>query len=276
MTASDLLRTSCLDALDARILLAYALGWRRTELITRADIILDPERIQAYQRLEHCRQAGMPIAQLTGTKEFFGLEFRITPAVLIPRPETELLVELSLKTIASIDAPRVLDLGTGSGVIAIAIAHQRPDACVMASDCSEEALALAAANAKRLLPCNRPGRAIHFIASHWFDTIDNNKYFDVIISNPPYIASDDPHLNEGDLRFEPRSALTDGANGLQALAAVIAGSPARLKTGGTLWLEQGYNQAEAVQTLLRKHGFQFIQSVRDSADIQRASGGQYW
>ncbi|CCD29145.1 Protein methyltransferase HemK (Protein-glutamine N-methyltransferase hemK) (Protein-(glutamine-N5) MTase hemK) [Candidatus Glomeribacter gigasporarum BEG34] len=274
VTADDLLRASALEAMEARILLAHALGWRRTELMTRAHEKLEPTQADTFRRLEQRRDHGEPMAYLVGKREFFGLDFQITPDVLIPRPETELLVECALHAIEMIEAPRVLDLGTGSGVIAVAIASQRPEASIIATDDSHRALALAALNAQRLLSGARRGGALRFIAGVWYQALTGlNIQFDVIVSNPPYLAADDPHLCKGDLRFEPRSALTDSAHGLTALETVIAGAHRYLKKGGALWLEHGYDQADAVRAALFAQGFTRIRSTRDLAGIERVSGG---
>ncbi len=274
VTAGDLLRASTLDAADARILLAHALGWPRTELMTRAHEALPPAQVNVFRHLEQRRYHGEPIAYLVGKREFFGLDFEITPDVLIPRPETELLVECALNAIVSIEAPRVLDLGTGSGAIAIAIAHQRPEASIIATDDSRRALALAALNAQRLLSSRRCGGALRFIAGDWYQALTGlDMQFDAIVSNPPYLAVDDPHLRTGDLRFEPRRALTDGAHGLTALKTVMAGACKYLKKGGALWLEHGYDQANAVRAKLAAHGFTQVRSMRDLAWIERVSGG---
>ncbi|WP_345891253.1 peptide chain release factor N(5)-glutamine methyltransferase [Burkholderia sp. Ax-1719] len=275
ITADALLRASPLPALETRILLMHVLGWRRTELITRGDQALDAVRVDAYRALEARRAAGEPIAQLVGAREFFGLDFEVTPDVLIPRPETELLVETALAAMEGIAQPRVLDLGTGSGAIAVAIASARPDARVWAVDRSPGALAVAARNAAKLLDAARPGGALTLIESSWYDGLDAALRFDVIVSNPPYIANGDPHLDQGDLRFEPRGALTDEADGLSALRAIVEGAPERLVTGGVLWMEHGYDQAAAVRALLDARGFAEIASRRDLADIERISGGRF-
>ncbi|MEK6298452.1 MAG: HemK/PrmC family methyltransferase, partial [Paraburkholderia tropica] len=172
---------------------------RRTQLITRGDEALDAAPVAAFRALEARRVAGEPIAQLVGAREFFGLDFDVTPDVLIPRPETELLVETALAALEGIAQPRVLDLGTGSGAIAVAIASARPDARVWAVDRSEAALAVAARNAAKLLDAHRPGGALSFVAGSWYDTLDAALRFEVIVSNPPYIANGDPHLDQGDL-----------------------------------------------------------------------------
>jgi release factor glutamine methyltransferase len=274
ITADALLRASPLPALEARVLLMHVLGWRRTELITRGDQVLDAARVAAYRALEARRAGGEPVAQLVGAREFYGLTFEVTPNVLIPRPETELLVETALAAIEGMAHPRVLDLGTGSGAIAVAIASARPDARVWAVDRSVAALDVAARNAQHLLDAKRPGGALTFAAASWYDALDPSLRFEAIVSNPPYIASGDPHLDQGDLRFEPRGALTDEADGLTALSAIVAGAPAHLAPGGVLWMEHGYDQAEAVRALLAAQGFAEVRSEKDLAGIERISGGR--
>ncbi|WP_042272157.1 peptide chain release factor N(5)-glutamine methyltransferase [Paraburkholderia heleia] len=273
VTAEALLRATPLPALEARILLMHVLGWRRTELITRGDEALDAARADAYRALEARRVRGEPIAQLVGAREFYGLDFDVTPDVLIPRPDTEVLVETALAALEGIAQPRVLDLGTGSGAIAVALASARPDAHVWAVDRSVAALDVAARNAEKLLDVQRPGGPLAFVAGSWYDTLDAALRFEAIVSNPPYIASGDPHLEQGDLRFEPRGALTDEADGLTALRAIVAGAPARLAPGGVLWMEHGYDQAAAVRALLEDAGFKDVRSERDLAGIERISGG---
>ncbi|MFM0121794.1 peptide chain release factor N(5)-glutamine methyltransferase [Paraburkholderia sp. RL18-101-BIB-B] len=273
-TPAALLRASPLPLLEARILLTHVLGWRPTQLITRSDEALSDEFVERYQALEARRVAGEPVAQLVGAREFFGLDFEVTPHVLIPRPETELLVETALTALENLSRPRVVDLGTGTGAIAVAIASMRPDAQVWALDHSAEALAIATRNAARLLDAKRPGGALALTQSDWYDSLDATLRFDLIVSNPPYIASGDPHLDEGDLRFEPRGALTDEADGLSAIRAIIAGAPTRLAADGVLWIEHGYDQAEAVRALLTAQGFAQVRSERDLAGIERISGGR--
>ncbi|WP_233865940.1 peptide chain release factor N(5)-glutamine methyltransferase [Paraburkholderia adhaesiva] len=274
VTADTLLRASPLPALEARVLLMHVLGWRRTQLITRGDEALDAAQIDAWRALEARRVEGVPVAQLVGAREFYGLDFEVTSDVLIPRPETELLVETALAAIEGHTAPRVLDLGTGSGAIAVAIASARPDARVWAVDRSAAALALAARNATRLLDAKRPGGALTFVAGSWYDALDPSLRFEVIVSNPPYIASGDPHLDQGDLRFEPRGALTDEADGLTALRAIVAGALGHLAPAGVLWMEHGYDQAAAVRALLAAEGFADVHSQQDLAGIERISGGR--
>ncbi|KAF1015305.1 MAG: peptide chain release factor N(5)-glutamine methyltransferase [Burkholderia sp.] len=273
-TAAKLLRATPLDAIDARILLAYALGWTRTQLITRADAPLAATDAERYLALAARRLAGEPVAQLVGSREFFGLTFAVTPDVLIPRPDTELLVQTTLDTIEGIAAPDVLDLATGSGAVAVAIASMRPDAHVRALDRSVAALAVAGGNAARLLDPARPGGTVQFLESDWYSALDPAWRFHAIVSNPPYIACRDPHLGQGDLRFEPRGALTDEADGLAAIRTITTGAPAFLLPRGALWIEHGYHQAEAVRTILATAGFEAVASLTDLAGIERCTGGR--
>jgi len=254
-----------LDPLENRILLCHALGITRVGLITQSERTLTEEEAQQLAALVGRRLDGEPIAYIVGEREFFGLRFQVSPAVLIPRPDTELIVELALERLPQ--GGRLLDMGTGSGAIAVACAHSRRDATVTALDLSEDALAIARANAA----ANKV--AVRFLRSDWFDAIDDER-FELIASNPPYIASHDEHLSQGDLRFEPTGALTDHADGLSALRTIVDGAPAHLEPGGWLLLEHGYDQADAVRDLLQQRGFQDVQSWRDLADIERVSGGR--
>ncbi len=278
-TVSALLRASPLPALEARVLLAHALGWRRTELITRDEEPLAAEALAAFRALEAKRIAGVPIAQIVGMREFYGLAFEVTSDVLIPRPETELLVETAIAAIASTPRPRVLDLGTGSGAIAVAIAHARPDARITAVDRSAAALALAARNAAKLLDPARPGGPLTWRQGDWFGALTASSgatlEFDAIVSNPPYIAAGDPHLDDGDLRFEPRGALTDESDGLTAIRAIALGAGRFLAKGAPLWIEHGYDQAAAVRALLLAAGFAHVRSLEDLAGIERTTGGTH-
>lgn len=262
MTIDDLLRQAHIDPMEARILLSHALGYSRVQLVTRSKDALTPQQVAAASALLERRRQGEPVAYLTGEREFFGLSLGVTPAVLIPRHDTELLVELALARLPQ--QGRMLDLGTGSGAIAVAVAHERRDASLHATDASEAALEVARGNAAR------HGVAVEFSLSDWLAGVTGR--FDVIVSNPPYIPAGDPHLSQGDLRFEPRSALTDEAGGLTDIAAIIAGAPAHLQAGGCLLLEHGYDQAAAVRSLLAESGWQQVQSWRDLAGIERVSG----
>jgi len=211
------------------------------------------------------------VAYLTGVREFWGLPLLVSPAVLIPRPETETLVEVALARLPTERPVRVLDLGTGSGAIALAIARERPRAHVLATDRSAEALAVAGENARRLRLAN-----VTFARADWFvglpHEVDDTP-FDLIASNPPYVADRDPHLAEGDLRFEPRAALTPGGDGLGALRTIVAGAGEHLALGGTLVVEHGYGQSEAVRALFAATGFADIVVARDLAGIPRVVAG---
>ena len=257
-----------LDPLENRILLCHATGLTRVQLITQGDRPLTPDEAARLDDLVARRLRGEPIAYIVGRREFFGLDFQVGPAVLIPRPDTELIVELALERLPQ-GAARLLDMGTGSGAIAVAVAHTRPDAAVTALDVSPDALAVAQANAAA------NGARVRFLHSSWFDALDAAETFDVIASNPPYIAAGDDHLAQGDLRFEPVGALTDHADGLSALRTIIAGSPRHLVPGGWLLLEHGYDQAEAVRALLADAGYTEVQSWCDLAGIERVSGGRF-
>jgi len=257
-----------LDPLENRILLCHATGLSRVQLITQGDRPLTADEAARLSALVARRLQGEPIAYIVGKREFFGLDFQVGPAVLIPRPDTELIVELALERLPA-HAPRLLDMGTGSGAIAVAVAHTRPDADVTALDVSPDALAVAQANAAA------NGARVRFLASSWFDALAADATFDVIASNPPYIAAGDTHLAQGDLRFEPVGALTDHADGLSALRTIVAGSPRHLVPGGWLLLEHGYDQAAAVRTLLADAGFTEVQSWQDLAGIERVSGGRF-
>jgi release factor glutamine methyltransferase len=270
-------RHSPLNALETRILLSHVTGLSRIELITRSEQVLTPAQAAALRQLIQRRLDGEPIAHLVGQREFYGLMLRVTPDVLIPRPETELLVELALAHLPP--AGRVLDMGTGSGAIAIAIAHSRADAHVTALDASPAALAIAAENAATHLPGRQQATAIRFIESDWYSALSgegqpkqSEQAFDLIVANPPYIVAGDEHLSQGDLRFEPIDALTDHQDGLSALRAIIGGAPAHLRNGWLL-MEHGYDQAAAVRALLERNGFGEVQSWRDLAGIERVSGG---
>lgn len=261
-----------IDAVDARVLLRHALHLSNEALATHPDRQLSSVEQTGYTALVARRAAGEPAAYIVGTREFYGLEFKVTSAVLIPRPETELLVELALARIAEQRPVRVLDLGTGSGAIAIALAYHRPLAQVTATDTSPAALAVARENALRLL-CARGGS---FTASlgDWYAAVADEQ-FAVIVANPPYIAASDAHLQQGDLRFEPAGALASGPDGLDDLRAVVAGAPAHLQAGGWLLCEHGYDQAERVHALFTAAGFSAVFSAPDLAGIPRITGGQW-
>lgn len=264
-TIDALLKKPPIDPFDARILVAHALQLSRVQLITQSTRTLDANETARVEDLFRRRLAGEPVAYLLGEREFFGLMLHVTPDVLIPRPETELLVELALDRLPQ--GGRVLDLGTGSGAIAVAIAHARPDAEVTAVDVSETALAVARRNAAR------HGAYVAFLHGDWYTPLADQR-FDLIVANPPYIVAGDPHLSQGDLRFEPIGALTDHADGLSALRTIVGGADKHLETGGWLLMEHGYDQAAAVRALLTQQGFQDAQSWTDLAGIERVSGAR--
>jgi release factor glutamine methyltransferase len=263
---TTLLRHTSLDQLETRILISHALGLTRVQLITQSDRILNEQEARQLTDLFQRRLNGEPIAYITGEREFYGLSFHVTPDVLIPRPETELLVELALERLPQ--HGRLLDMGTGSGAIPISIAHLRADASVTALDESDAALSIAQRNAEQ------HSVAISFLQSDWYAALNVHARFDVITANPPYIAAGDPHLLQGDLRFEPVGALTDHHDGLSALRAVIAGAPNHLTNNGWLLMEHGYDQAAQVRELLDQRGFCAVQSWTDLAGIERVSGGK--
>lgn len=249
--------------LEARILIAHALQLSRVQLITQDERELTHDEAALLSELFRRRLRGEPIAYIVGEREFYGLALHTTPDVLIPRPETELLVDLALDRLPQ--SGRVLDMGTGTGAIAIAIAHSRPDAMVAALDVSEAALAVARRNAAR------HGAHVSFLQSDWYATLAHAQ-FDIIVSNPPYIVKADPHLSQGDLRFEPIDALTDHADGLTALRTLCGGAAPHLVSGGWLLMEHGYDQAPAVREMLSRSGFRDVQSWRDLAGIERVTG----
>ena len=257
------------DRIEARVLLREVLNQSDAYLLAHGDYTLTIEQAKQYVALVVRRVAGEPIAYITGRREFYGREFKVTPAVLIPRPETELLVELALQRLPA-DAPcRVLDLGAGSGCIGITIAAERPQAQVTVVDASEAALEIARANAAQWAPSNTT-----LLHSDWYSAIAAERY-DLIVANPPYVAEGDAHLQQGDLRFEPRSALASGVDGLSDLHRIIAGAPPHLRAGGWLLLEHGFDQAVACAWLLEAAGFQDVFNAPDLAGVPRVSGGQW-
>ncbi|CAN5916089.1 peptide chain release factor N(5)-glutamine methyltransferase [soil metagenome] len=255
-----------IDRLDAQLLLLHAMGRplhdRAWLLAHDTDAFPEkPWRILAQSVAR--RAAGEPLAYLVGEKEFHGLTLQVDARVLVPRPDTETLVDWALERLALLASPKVLDLGTGSGAIALAIAHRRPDATVHAVDFSADALAVAAANAARL------GLPMRFEQADWLEGAANG--YKLIVSNPPYVAADDHHLAA--LKHEPIAALTSGADGLDDLRRIVCDAPPHLVEGGWLLLEHGHDQAAAVQALLIARGFAEVQSRDDLAGIARCSGG---
>ncbi len=270
-TVRQALAQSGLVPVDGQALLAHALGRDRAWLIAHAGDVLPREDADRFFALARRRREGEPVAYLTGWREFWGLRLAVDPSVLIPRAETETLVEMALARLSAGRVPSVLDLGTGSGAIALAVAHERPLARVVASDRSQAALEVARANAQRLGITN-----IAFVSGDWYEALPPRTAtgFDLIASNPPYVAAGDVHLREGDLRFEPIGALAAGADGLDALRVIVAGAPARLAMGGWLVVEHGYDQSDAVQCLFADAGLADIASGRDLAGIPRVVAGR--
>jgi release factor glutamine methyltransferase len=252
--------------LDAELLVAHVLGSGRASLAADPDRGLAPEELLALESLVRRRLAGEPMAYLTGRREFWSIELEVSPDVLVPRPETELLVERALEAIAGHANPAVLDLGTGSGAIAIAIAAERPDAAVTASDVSAAALGVAKRNAAGL-----GLRNLRFCEGAWYTPLAGAR-FDAIVSNPPYVAAGDPALDA--LTHEPRLALVGGSDGLEALTAVASGAPRHLAPGGWLLVEHGASQGDAVRGLLRSAGLEKITTRADLAGLDRVTEGE--
>ena len=273
VTISELLRSGAAELaphsesarLDAELLLGEILSRGRAQLAAHGEDPVEPQSAQAFRTMLRRRREGMPVAYLTGRREFWSLGLRVTPQVLVPRPETETLVERALELLPRAHAARVLDLGTGSGAIALAIARERPLCAVVGTDLSPEALAVARENAAGLGIGNVAWRR-----GHWFDAVPSER-FDAIVSNPPYVAADDPALAA--LQAEPREALTPGITGLEALEQIAAGARGHLLEGGFVALEHGADQAEAVAALLASHGFRLIRSLRDAAGRPRVALG---
>ena len=255
-----------IDRVDARILLAEAIGPPGSYLAAHPEVALTAEQQCRFADWVTRRAQGEPVAYLVGSREFYGRRFEVSSAVLIPRPETEGLVELAKETFPNAPSA-VLDLGTGSGAIAITLALLWPDAEVMAVDRSADALAVARRNAHRL------GARVRFAESDWFSAVPAEMRFDLIVSNPPYVAAGDPHLAEGDVRFEPVSALAAGPDGLDDIRRIAAQSVPRLAPGACLFIEHGYDQAEAVSAILGRSGLKRVQTWPDLAGIPRITGG---
>jgi release factor glutamine methyltransferase len=257
-----------IDASDARLLLAYALGVTRSHLVAHADRVLASAHEAHFARLVERRAAGEPAAYIVGEREFWGLALHVTPAVLIPRPETELLVERALALLPEAAAPEVLELGTGSGAVAVALARERPRARIVATDVSAEALEVARANAER------HGARIAFAHGDWLAPVAQGS-FDLIVSNPPYVASGDPHLARGDLRFEPRAALDGGRDGLDCIRRIVREAREHLAAaGGWLLLEHGYDQEQACLELLSGAGYRETRDFADLSGRPRACAGR--
>jgi release factor glutamine methyltransferase len=254
--------------LEAAILLCHLLDKPRSHLYAWPERPLDAKQWQAYQHLIRRRLQGEPIAHITGIREFWSLALKVTPATLIPRPDTELLVERGLLHLQGTNSAEVADLGTGSGAIALAIASERPDCRIVATDQSAAALAIARENAQRLGIGN-----LRFYPGDWFAALPEGSRFDLILSNPPYIPEQDAHLRQGDLPKEPRSALASGPDGLNDIRRLIAQAGKHLKPGAWLVLEHAFDQARQVRELLLQQGFLQVASHRDLAGRERISEG---
>jgi release factor glutamine methyltransferase len=257
-----------LQRIDTEFLLAHCLGKTRSWLYAFSDQQLSDRQVEDFMAMAKRRVAGEPVAYITGRRGFWSLDLHVSPDTLIPRPETELLVELALACISPRDQSSVLDLGTGSGAIALALAHERPGSQVTAVDVSEPALAIANRNAAELKLRN-----LVLIRSHWFAEL-GNQLFDVIASNPPYIEADDAHLAQGDLRFEPRSALASGEDGLDDIRVIVAEAPQHLSPNGWLLIEHGWNQGAAIRQLFSAAGFVDVVTEQDLEQRDRVTLGR--
>ena len=261
-------KKSGLSRLDAEVLMAHALGWERSKLYASGDYILSQTEQDNIAELINRRLKGEPVAYITGSQEFWSLPLIVTPATLIPRPETEHLVEEALKVIPENEVVQVADLGTGSGAIALAIAKERPNSLVSAIDQSSEAIAVAKKNQIALNINN-----VEFLKSHWFEKLEN-KLFDVIVSNPPYIAENDAHLKQGDVVFEPESALSSGKEGLDDIQVILTDAQQFLSQDGWVFLEHGYQQSDQVQEIMRSLHYKSITTVNDLAGHERITFAQ--
>jgi len=264
--AAVLLAASGLPRGEVRALLAHALDVRRERLIAHPETAVPAAAAATFRALAQRRAAGEPLPYLLGTQEFYGRPFAVNADVLIPRPDTETLIDVALACLASHPAPRVLELGTGSGCIAITLQCERSRACVVATDVSEPALAVARGNAQRL------GATVEFRHGDWWAAVPATERYDLVVSNPPYVAAGDPHL--ADLGHEPSLALTDGDDGLRCLAAIAQIAPTRLVPGGWLVLEHGYDQGPAVAALLASAGLLDVSTASDAAGRPRVTRGQ--
>jgi len=266
VNVAEALAGAGIDASEARMLLAFTTGFARAKLVAHPEAVLGEAAAAKFLDFARRRRAGEPIAYLLGEREFHELTLRVTPDVLIPRPETELLVDFALEHLPACGS--ALDLGTGSGAIALAIRKQRPDVLVTAVDRSPAALDVASGNAALL------GLEVEFLQGSWFEPLGARR-FDLIVSNPPYVAEGDPHLADGDVRFEPAVALVSGSDGLDAIRLIVATAPRHLRSGGHIAIEHGLGQDAAVRELLAAAGIETVSSRTDLAGIARVSSGQY-
>jgi release factor glutamine methyltransferase len=268
--ATQLLATTSDSArLDAELLIAQCLQIPRSRIISTPELTLDTQQLDQIQASISRRARGEPVAYILGHKHFWDLELKVTPDVLIPRADTEVLVETALTLYPAETPINVIDLGTGSGAIALAIAKARPHWHISATDESQAALALAIENAEHYQLHN-----VSLLQSHWFDDLAEHKKYELIISNPPYVAANDPHLQQGDVRFEPQAALVSGADGLNAIRYLILQSKPRLVAGGWLLLEHGYDQGERVRQLFSAHDYLEVQQKTDLAGHVRVTLGR--
>jgi len=265
-TIGGLLRECGLPRSEAELLLCSILGCERVWLVAHAEEAIDSSNARSAQALFARRRAGEPVSHITGWREFYGLALRVTRDVLVPRPETELLVELALERLPPGAPARVLELGTGSGAIAVALASERQGLAIVATDVSEAALALARRNARD------HGAEIDFVLSDWFDALRPGQ-FDLVVSNPPYVAAEDAHLERGDLRFEPRLALVGGEDGLDCIREIAARAQNRLRRGGSLLMEHGYDQGDRCVELLKVQGYVEVADFHDLAGWPRVCAG---
>lgn len=258
-----------IPASEARLLLRRMLGCSHAQLAAYPERLLEGDQVRRFRSLVARRALGEPVAYIVGEREFYGRRFRVTPAVLIPRPETELLVEVALAKIGVRSRLRILDLGTGSGVLAITLALELPGCELTAVEASPAAIEVARANALCL------GAPVRFVLSDWYGALSGER-FDLILANPPYVAVADPHLAQGDLRFEPRTALTDGSgDGLASIRAIVAGAPRHLRPGGWLLLEHGCDQARACHAVLMTSGLRNLDGWRDLGGSMRVAAGAW-
>jgi release factor glutamine methyltransferase len=268
VTIGSLLRGSGLPRSEAELLLRALLGRDRVHLIAHAEEAIDSSKARSARDWFARRRSGEPVAYITARREFYGVALHITPDVLIPRPETELLVDLALMRVLPGSRARVLELGTGSGAVALALAKERPGLEIIATDVSEAALDVARRNARE------HGAAIDFVRSDWFEALGPER-FDLIVSNPPYVAAGDAHLEQGDLRFEPRLALVGGEDGLDCIRKIAADARTRLRSGGWLILEHGYDQKDRCFELFREAGYSDVEDFDDLARVPRACAGRW-
>jgi len=268
VTLGSLVRESGLPRREAELLLRVLLGRERAHLIAHAEEAVDPSGARCARDWFARRRSGEPAAYITGRREFYGMSLRVTPDVLIPRPETERLVELALERLPADSSLGVLELGTGSGAIALALAMERPGLRITATDISQAALSLARENAQR------HGVEIEFVQSDWFEGLGPG-LFDLIVSNPPYVAAGDEHLDRGDVRFEPRLALVGGETGLTCIETIVGQARSRLRSGGALLLEHGYDQGDSCIGLFRHLGYAAVEDFADLAGLPRVCAGRW-